>query len=1180
MEDYELFNVNPVRSPPLTLSESFSVHNYQFNEQFMLGAAAQKKLLPIRINTSKGKLTILNQLADRSVINKTYAPKEKVASNKKDTLDDPDIDILFSDAESEGSLPTIPTDGKVVLDTIVILHSSIELSGTAKYHHWHTKITDCKTIRHDEPKFIDDTILITTADNMLFSIVFNEKLEPRIVHWWILTSQKRAGSWEIILHPDRKHFLLYDREHGVIKFFGLQHECPYYFDLTRNMNLINTIISCCSYFISKTEVLLFITGIRSSRVFYCVLTWPMSSEEKPEVHQFAVPDGKLVQNVIPFNNNYCLCVKTNSVDVLSAHQLLISDGHGSSVCERSVLSDITHFEHDELLLEKLKSLDYEKYHRYTRSILFSTTHSSICVILADDQGAAQFYGLTRFKGLRGFTLLSVQDTDPANYKLQIISFDKVFEIILNISDLKCLVQDSDIESMSNVLARYTKDASFANADQLISFSAKMPITHEHNGIELWSCGPSSLSSISTNGYVEHYRSILKISQFQFFSRLFVLPIATLPGSLRLKMSMDDQESDGYLVVASDSNTVSKAFLLYFNTVENIECDEVEDILSFHNVPTVHYSVTEEFFVQITTEKMCLQSFKNEADTWGYNLPYKADGATSSGSQVLIWSGSNLIYFQDINLRDKSLKVGSVGNATIVHRIEKAFFNEEGSEIYLIINHKILVCAIDVKAEEINVLRDVELGSLLFDAVLVGYNEIICSTIPGAANAGVSSICKPFDITAGFNNLTGYYNIEYLGHGTCMFYNPHSIFLYDLFRRERIPVKLADWKRNNKIIAIKRLADRFAILFGDGLRVYENAYRSFTTSNIVLSSTSCTKKFLYLDKISRLLVANCNKKTLECIKLENGRRSILYTGRIFSDVDLLLDVQELILDELHRPNLQINNKDHIILACSCKRKLVDSRGGKNVIKILLIVPNPGRLVITHLVSLELESIGCNGKIKSVSDCSFWVSIEDSIAKYQLVRTPNGSKDPFTVERKYSWEVSSTKSFDADDFMVANVTVDGQISILTFQTNTTYIQDNQENTRKHTSVYITKDGSVIAYVEPLNHSNNLVTGALVLYLPRENGFRQLIADAKILLKKIVKSLHITSKNDIYLLNVDGTITAFKITKSHNIHNADLILADDDSSTYEFSGPPNIHLLTRSTTSITNNIGMWDLSFTPTD
>ncbi|AMD20387.1 HDL357Wp [Eremothecium sinecaudum] len=1168
MDSYGLFNLELLKASPINVADNPKQYDFKLNKT--LRATSQRKLVPIRINKSDNKLNILNDRGDRSVIHKMFAPSEQAALNRPDTLDDPDIDELFLDAESQEVPQEVNLNGDVIETTIVVFDSSLELLGSADYYSLHTKISDCKTIRHGNNRS-DDTILVTTVDNIIFSVVYDENLKPYILHWWSLAHHTRYGDWQILVHPNGNHFIVYEKRQGSIKFYKLQDSSPYHIELVRNMALLGTELSSCAYIMSNGEAVLFLVGLKSSKVYYYLFSWPLDANSKPEVHQYAIPDGKLIQYALTFNNNYVLCVRKTMVDLLSVHELYSSEGYGNQPIDRSQFGDITHSEYDSLLLSKLKLVEPTVYGSFTHCVLFSTSNYSICAALMDDTGTIKFYEITRFKGLCTFVLLPSQNSTASNYHLEIVSFGKVFELVLKITDLAQLKTDSNIESMNNIIHRYSKDASFTISDQLITVGSKDSFPSKNNEFQVWLCSPSCVSNVSLNGPVEHYRSHLYLREFQYFSSMTVLRLSDLTFLLFERFNITVNEPNGYLIVASDLSSVTKAFLVYLVEDNGMECDELEDVIVEQNCGTVHYFVTESTTVQVGKQKLYFSSLSGEAETWSLDLAHPVKGAISRNSTLLLWSGPKFLYIENVDLKDtlehtKFFHVPDLLNGyhstsisfenEDISNIVSALFCDDGTKFILFLTCATLHCKFDVEGATV-VLEDVVMHDETVTIDTIRTSEGILSTTFSTLT-GLGGITLNGDQF--LHPLKGWFKLESAGGDSFFAYNSSELFSYEILTKSQYSIKLPSWRKSEPIFELRCSKDLLFVLFGDGLRIYHKAYKSYSASNIVLNATRCRKKFVYLDKINRLLVVNCTKKLLECIKLENSKVISLDTNNLFNDIDELHDVQ-LLSSDIAQEFLARGKNNESLLAFSCS-----SGSAIHRIKVIAVIPSPGQLLSRVLASLEVPAPSCGGRIKPLADNQLWTASENTICRYKLI--PSSESTSHVLQKNYEWTVPSTATFDAREFMVVNVTTDGSLQVLLLPSGHVYIQNTDTLTRQHKLVSIRSDGSIITYTESIAHVAGTAVGAIILHIFSDQNHQTLEQVAQIPLQKVVKNFYLITDEKICLLNVDGTIVIVDLTESTTGMTSPVVHPP------EF---PDCRKLRGSSTAFTNYIGILDFSFT---
>ena len=196
--------------------------------------------------------------------------------------------------------------------------------------------------------------------------------------------------------------------------------------------------------------------------------------------------------------------------------------------------------------------------------------------------------------------------------------------------------------------------------------------------------------------------------------------------------------------------------------------------------------------------------------------------------------------------------------------------------------------------------------------------------------------KDFKCTSRINFQGKDIKLRKFGQNQCLAFNSFEIFVVNL---QPIPqskeldfykLKLPHLGNFNSILEVCPDTDnnQLFILYSDGLRIFELSYLTSNNGNFLLKSTrSKNKKFLYLDKINRMLILNQDLREWECVRLSDGKAVGLDSRFLKDDSGEILEIKELPIAIEDNP---LEKKIILLITFTSSLKLVLLTAAKNKI----------------------------------------------------------------------------------------------------------------------------------------------------------------------------------------------------------------------------------------------------------
>lgn len=803
-------------------------------------------------------------------------------------------------------------------------------------------ITDCQ-IFNTLPGKLGSLILIATSSGYILSVIMDVgSFKSAIIQYWKLGS---AGQWSIVKHKSEEQFVAVNRKEGLCKFFRFRD--PLHFMLVNNLSIDNAQFLDCSFFpnSSHSHYLLFVPSIRYRRVVLFCIEWDTTAPEMKEVYQLTYLKGQLIDCCVPVGNNRSLIFSNDEIFLVSAHQIMSGETNFKHFQLRLFKGICSFFEAPQLLM-RLKSIHGELFANFHYCTLLATFSGNIAICVMDEHDEIKFYSLTRFKGLKNVSPVFSQKSTGKEYEVVVISFGRTLQLTIDISNLKPLSDDSLIPSLNGICLKHTLDSSTEDNSGLLIISP--PKCTSRFLSEIWLTSSMAISHLQTFAPVRKLRQTYKLRRFQLFNKMKVFNFSHLKHEVieTLSQGMDLQDSQLYLVIATDSISMSRAFLLSLCSPQ-VTVVELDDLLQDVAGDTIDAFFSQKgSLVQITKEAVYVDSFGSSIgeQTMKFTPGWKLQGVAFCKNKVMIWSSRErkLSFINDID------ELGRTEDFTACPYFENKMKGncckkvdfciaqvKSGTVfIYMASNAGVsrytwdILCSSSVASEKCEVLCYECSDSLLpFNNQLYFVrNE---SEVVKADHHGLSTM----EVQLKYN--TKDVQIRAFNENSCLVFSTQEITVFSTQTTngedsEVYELKLPPQSRANPILDVSVDAEnnRIFVLYSDGVEIFDLSYFTWNSSNYLLRSTKTSnKKLIFIEKLNRMLVVNLRAREWDCIKLVDGKSLSLDPSTLQSpENQSIVDVVEIPTEKKYVQLLLHFN---------------------SLIKLVRLVPKRGRIIVEEI-----------------------------------------------------------------------------------------------------------------------------------------------------------------------------------------------------------------------------------------
>ncbi|EJS41232.1 mms1p [Saccharomyces arboricola H-6] len=980
-----------------------------------------------------------------------------------ETLDDSDIEAL-DDMEMCGDcgIAREPRIELKSLEEIEQKHSSLIVSNNGIFQTGNTSTTNILQGLFGsiaiKPNKVASLILLTQPSGHLLSLLPLENgKETYLLQYWNL-GQK--GQWNIIKHQNEKQFVLIHKELGFCKFF--EFHLPFTFQLVNNLTLTDSVIMNGSFFPTTYSdfdpyFIIFITAIRYDRVVYFVIEWNNNEIKKKEVYQLTVFDGEKTNMTVPIGLNACLVETPLKFSLVSANQIMSGETEFHSF-QLKALKGIRSFFPAPLLLSKLQKLDPDTFKKFQYCTIISSSTGNICFCVTERSTIInrnlKFYELTRFKGLKFISSLPSNpiNLDPKlpSYALTVISFSRTLELTLTLKDLKCLNTRDIIKPLKNITFKHTVDSSTEENSQILAFtSSKIYNTHTGSNIndtrnsQVWLTSPNAITQPCIDYKLRKTHQIVHLKQFQIFNHLKIWKCKNFNVDLLHRLGIKHSKTESSLIFATDTISNNKMFLLDLTMTTVAGADEsvqglvdIEDLLCDAENETLFLDFTKKNLIQITKNTIYIDPIDADRDLIKISPGWEFENVACNNGILIAWNAklgqisyienidgindSNIYAQPLINSKCASMFLKQLRTVTNINfEIKRSIDDPTKYDIWILLRDRV------IRTSFSNWMTDTidfsEEYSPNFQQALINGHHFCTldhESFFQTYNLGNDRFKKDFTCTSRINFQDKDLKLRKFGENRCLAFSSFEIFVINLIpisqnnELDFYKLKLPYLGNFNSILEVCPDVDNklLFILYSDGLKVFELSYLTSNNGNFLLKSTrSKNKKFLYLNKINRMLVLNQDLREWECIRLSDGKAVSLDSQVLKDDAEEILEIKEIPIAVEDNP---LEKKTILLITFTSSLKLVLLTAAKNKIsnKIIDSYKLENSRLLDHLVvTPESEIFVLDYKVMGTDN-------EMSFSKLKVGKSggdnnqENSTSLQITLKRRFTFKSWSTvKSF---------------------------------------------------------------------------------------------------------------------------------------------------------------------------
>ncbi|SCU95653.1 LAMI_0F03180g1_1 [Lachancea mirantina] len=892
----------------------------------------------IRISLAGNNFADVKLTDDR---NKAPAPVNEAEnaleglSREPSTLDDSDLDMLVGETSISPS-PTIAANdnsSKVLETYIVASTNSLRLLCDHRTFHCPFAILDLKVVSKRSSEH-DDVILILCPTGRLLCIMFDADLTPKVMQQWDFP---KLSSKPVIRHielfPDGERFVV--SSNSVMRFFtftGLAH-----FELTTNLYFEDSEITNYTLFDdrSRRSYTLFVAAMRFNRVIYCVVD--CSTEEKKDVHPLTLLTAERVNNVIPLNENRCLIFTTTNILLVTANQVMSGEVNFRNFPRSMFGDDVCWCFNDDALLLRLKSKT-SLLRCFNHCCVFATTNGALCCCLISAEGEVKFLALTRFKGLRKAYKLSNVGIREDFYRLRIVSCGRIFEILLDVTNLAEISKDykvnalENIEQMTLIYVGHEKRASLFFSDSYKN--------RQNQVTALWTLSQNCFFNIASDFIITHTRSMASVEEMRFFNSIDVIKLDSSSEKWASKWLDLEARVNDELFLLTAYSPVTDPYALLVTYESNCTLSSIVELDGFYvsgRGQIISTFLTDHCTIQVTENEIILDDMSNALPHIEC-IGFEVHDAIQHSNKVVAWNRYNgqvvICFVKEIVRDSKYHEILYLGEADVSSIINGFFIedNDHGTLLLLVMNNQISVYSCDDKPQRLTTLH-----TPLFLNCTSQHNTIIGCGVDGllymAKWTGLKS--PPFKPIVIKGIEPALWNVVFYEADSCILHSPKKLVIVNLPHMKASFIPFVKYLKHSTILQVKTRGKLLFILHSSGMEVMELSCSTPIVNDITLPCSRVPNKiFLYLWKINRMLIVNPRNKCLFCTKLESGRTIPLDSSSL-AVFDEVFDIKELKTEDY---------KTSVVVTGTAKLK--------SLVKLIQIVPKPGRLKIQEVDEIYL------------------------------------------------------------------------------------------------------------------------------------------------------------------------------------------------------------------------------------
>ncbi|QLQ78619.1 hypothetical protein HG537_0A08660 [Torulaspora globosa] len=825
-----------------------------------------------------------------------------------ETLEDSEIEELLQQSSLEG--PESSKSEKSTATTLeriylLVTENSICRVGDVIPLFIHRGIDECQIFK---PEGSDPIIVVTLTTGYLYGISIDETLEYTALNYCLDLGSD--GPWCVRRHQKAQQFMIFNGRESVCKFFEIGDQGQV--QAVNNLVLDDCKILECIFFPNDNDChfFLFIATMQSNRLMYYCIEWDTNEPKVKKVHYLTYWTDHTFEACAPLSDNKVLVFYNGVLEVISANQLM----SGETNFNKSEAGDLRricdHF-YAPKLLELLKRESGEEFSKFEHCLVVGTITGHINACLVDGNDQITIYSMTRFKGLSGLCSMDETADLDSEYPLIIISYGRTIELFIDIKEVRPTTPANLISSFSALTFKHTMDSSSEGISKIMVVPPRKRLGRHAS--EIWLTSATSITNFQISRPLRKVYLICKLRHIPFFNSPRCYPLNDLQPEFRNRLSRDlgTLGQQAYIIFGTNRTPVgtsssSICFTLDLSTPEP-QLTEVDDLMIKTDDECFEIFLTSRFLIQVSRTSIYAQSLKFGIDDKPslYSPGWRIDGVAHFEQAVIIWNNKEHLmqYIEDINsiIDTKQFPTinlsdeGMIGIEEGQLECQLVRGNDGKAIVYLAGNDKLMKLTPNITGPTKAITLccgQIKAMTCLKDWLCFIRNG---SEIMAVRHSDLSMQCVDLDFQ--FSDI----RLRKMNDNSCAVFSTQEVAIFTLADTDNFSYSFYELNLpyetsvNASIVDVQvdQVNDKVFLQRFDGLHVLEMSYYSWNRSKYILRSTrDMNKKFIFVEKINRMLVINFDSGKWDCIKLSNGKTLSLNPSVLFEETASLIDVVEI------------------------------------------------------------------------------------------------------------------------------------------------------------------------------------------------------------------------------------------------------------------------------------------------
>lgn len=838
------------------------------------------------------------------------AAMEEVFDITKDpeTLEDSDIEELLQQSPMEE-----PESGKleksnaITLERIYLLltENSICRLGDVTPLFTHQGIDECQIFK---PEKANPVVVVTLTTGHLYGLSIDETLEYITLNYCLDLGSD--GPWCLRRHQKAQQFMTFNGRESVCKFFQIGDQGQ--IQAVNNLVLDDCTILECVFFPNENDChfFLFIATLQSNRLTYYCIEWDTNEPKVKKVHYLTYWTDHNFEACAPLSDNKVLVFYNGVLEVISANQLMSGETNFNK-SEAGNLRGIRDHFYAPKLLELLKRERGEEFSRFQHCLVVGALTGHINACLVDGNDHITIYSLTRFKGLSGLCSMDERADLDNEYPLIVISYGRTIELFIDVREMRPTTPTNLVSSFSALTFKHTMDSSSEGTSEIMVIPCRKRFGRQTS--DMWLTSPTSITNFHTSVPLRKVYRICKLRHVPFFNSLRCYPLNSLQPEFRNRLSRDlgTLGHQAYIIFGTDRTPVdvppsSICLTLDLSTPEP-QLTEVDDLMIKTDDECFEVFLTSRFLIQVSRTSIYAQSLEFGIDDKPnlYSPGWQIDGVAHFEQAVIIWNNKQheMQYIDDINgiIDKKQFCTINLSDEGMIGLEEgqldcQLMRGSDGKTIvYLAANGRLMRFSP-------NPTGPAETTTLYSGQIktMTCLKDWLCFI----RDAGEIMAIRHSDLSMQSVDLDFQFSdirLRKMNDNTCLVFSTQEVAIFTLsdtdnfsycFYELNLPYE-ASVSASIVDVQVDEANGKVFLQRFDGLHVLEMSYYSWNRSKYILRSTrDINKKFIFVEKINRMLVINFDSHKWDCIKLSNGKTLSLNPSVLFEETASLVDVVEI------------------------------------------------------------------------------------------------------------------------------------------------------------------------------------------------------------------------------------------------------------------------------------------------